>query len=89
MPVSWERSILVTGRSHRVDIPGPILRALNLKKGDKLTMRLNDGQIVMEPSKKKKKVMDRGYGEMKKRGKKWFRAHKPQNTRALLLPEKP
>lgn len=78
MPVSWERSIFATGRSHRVDIPGPILRALNLKKGDKLTMRLNDGQIVMEPSKKKKKIMDRRYGEMTQRGKSWFRSH-PQN----------
>jgi antitoxin component of MazEF toxin-antitoxin module len=80
MPVSWERSILVTGRSHRVDIPEPILRALNLKKGDKLTMRLNDGQIVMEPS-KKKKIMNRRYGEMTQRGKNWFRSH-PQNKRS-------
>jgi len=29
------------------------LTALNLKKGDRLIIWLNDGQIVMEPSKKK------------------------------------
>jgi antitoxin component of MazEF toxin-antitoxin module len=75
MPVSWERSVFVTGRSHRVDIPAPILRALNLKKGDKPSIWLDGSHIVMEPSKKKKKIMDRRYGEMKKRGKNWFRAH--------------
>jgi len=53
MPVSWERSIFKTGGSHRVNIPTPILKALNLKNGDKLTIWLDDHRIIMQASKKR------------------------------------
>ena len=38
----------------RVNIPGPILKALDLKAGDKVTISLNDHQMILEKAKKGK-----------------------------------
>jgi len=54
MPIVFERTLFPAGGSLRVNIPGPILKALDLKAGDKVTISLNDHQMILEKAKKGK-----------------------------------
>ena len=54
MPVTFERRVFATGGSLRVNVPGPIAEALDLKAGEKVTISLNDHQMTLEKSKKGK-----------------------------------
>jgi antitoxin component of MazEF toxin-antitoxin module len=53
MPVKFERRIFTAGGSLRVNLPSPFTNALNLKKGDLVTITLTDSQMVIEKSRKK------------------------------------
>lgn len=52
MPVTFERRVFVTSGSLRVNIPLEIVRALELKAGDKVLISLNDSQMILEKAKK-------------------------------------
>jgi antitoxin component of MazEF toxin-antitoxin module len=54
MPITLERTVFVTGNSLRVNIPGPVAKALDLKAGDKVLIALNDHQMTLEKAKKGK-----------------------------------
>jgi hypothetical protein len=54
MPITFERVLFPAGGSLRVNIPGPILKALDLKAGDLVSISLNDHQMVLEKAKKGK-----------------------------------
>jgi antitoxin component of MazEF toxin-antitoxin module len=54
MPVQFERTIFKSGGSLRVNIPTPIAKAIEVDEGDKLTIWLNDSQIIMTKTKKTK-----------------------------------
>ena len=54
MPVTFDRTVFTAGGSLRINLPTPITKALNIKVGDRLTISLNDSQIVMEKTVKKK-----------------------------------
>jgi len=52
MPVQFERIVFLAGGSLRVNIPTPIAKALDVKRGDKVIISLNDHQMTLEKSKK-------------------------------------
>jgi antitoxin component of MazEF toxin-antitoxin module len=54
MPVVFERVLFPAGGSLRVNVPGPFLKALDLKAGDKVSISLNDHQMILEKAKKTK-----------------------------------
>lgn len=45
MPVEFEVSLVQVGNSLRVTIPKEVVKAMGLKKGDKLGLVLTDSQI--------------------------------------------
>ena len=45
MPVEFEVSLVQVGNSLRVTIPKEVVKAMGLKKGDKLGLDLTDSQI--------------------------------------------
>ncbi len=47
MPVEFEVSLVRVGNSIRVTIPIEVVRALNLRKGDKMGLSLTDHEIVL------------------------------------------
>ena len=54
MPIVFERTLFPAGGSLRVNIPGPILKALELKAGDRVRISLNDSQMTLEKAKRGK-----------------------------------
>jgi len=54
MPITFERTLFSAGGSLRVNVPGPILKALDLKAGDTVRISLNDSQMILEKAKKGK-----------------------------------
>ena len=48
LPVKFKRKVFKSGDSYRITIPMEIVKALNIKEKDELTIRLNDSQIIME-----------------------------------------
>ena len=48
MPIKFERSVFKSGDSFRITIPIEIIKTLNIKEKDCLTVWLNDSQIIME-----------------------------------------
>jgi antitoxin component of MazEF toxin-antitoxin module len=54
MPVTFERMVFATSGSLRVNIPLEIVRALDLKAGDKVLIMLNDHQMTLEKARKGK-----------------------------------
>ncbi|GAI17403.1 unnamed protein product [marine sediment metagenome] len=53
MPVKFKRGIFKSGDSFRVTIPMEIVRALDLKEKEKLSIWLDNSHIIMEKVKKK------------------------------------
>jgi bifunctional DNA-binding transcriptional regulator/antitoxin component of YhaV-PrlF toxin-antitoxin module len=47
VPVEFEVSLVQVGHSLRVTIPVEVVRALKLKKGEKLGLSLTDHEIVL------------------------------------------
>jgi AbrB family looped-hinge helix DNA binding protein len=47
MPIEFEVSLVQVGNSLRVTVPKEVVRALHLKKGDKLGLSLTDSEIKL------------------------------------------
>jgi antitoxin component of MazEF toxin-antitoxin module len=54
MPVQFERVVFLAGGSLRVNIPTPIAKALDVKRGDKVLISITDHQMTLEKTKKSK-----------------------------------
>jgi antitoxin component of MazEF toxin-antitoxin module len=54
MPVQFERVVFLAGGSLRVNIPTPIAKGLDIKRGDKVVISLNDHQMTLEKAKRVK-----------------------------------
>jgi antitoxin component of MazEF toxin-antitoxin module len=48
MPVKFEVSVMQVGNSLRITIPKEIVKYFNVKKGDTVTMWVDDSHIVLE-----------------------------------------
>lgn len=48
MPITFKRSVFKSGDSYRITIPMEIIRALEIKEKEQLTISLNDHQIIVE-----------------------------------------
>lgn len=48
MPVKFEVSVVLVGKSLKVTIPQEICRYLSLKKGDRISMWVDNSHIVIE-----------------------------------------
>jgi len=48
MPVKFEISVVQVGKSLKVTIPVEIVRHLQLKKGDKVFLHVDNGHIIVE-----------------------------------------
>ena len=48
MPVTFKRKVFKSGDSFRITIPMEIVRALDIKEKEELTIWLNDSQIIIE-----------------------------------------
>lgn len=48
MPVKFKISVVLVGKSLKVTIPKEICEHTNLKKGDMVSMWVDDGHILME-----------------------------------------
>jgi AbrB family looped-hinge helix DNA binding protein len=53
VPVKFELSIMQVGSSLRVTIPKEISKYLNLKKGDTVSMWIDNSHIIVEKKKAK------------------------------------
>jgi antitoxin component of MazEF toxin-antitoxin module len=53
MPIIFERKVFEAGDSLRLNLPGPIAKALKIRKGDLVLIWLNDNQIIIERKAKK------------------------------------
>jgi antitoxin component of MazEF toxin-antitoxin module len=51
--ITFERKVLKTGDSLRINLPLEICQALDIKKGDTLAIGVNDHQVTMEKVRKK------------------------------------
>lgn len=51
MPIKFDLSVMQVGSSLRVTIPKEIARYLNLKKGETVSMWVDDSHIVIEKKK--------------------------------------
>jgi antitoxin component of MazEF toxin-antitoxin module len=51
--ITFERKVLKTGDSLRINLPLEICQALDIKKGDTLAISVNDHQVTMEKVRKK------------------------------------
>jgi AbrB family looped-hinge helix DNA binding protein len=48
MPIQFEMSVVKVGNSLRMTIPKEIVRAMNLEKGDKLLVGMNNGDMIVK-----------------------------------------
>ena len=48
MPVKFEVSVVLVGKSLKVTIPKEICQHINLKKGDKINMWADNSHIIIE-----------------------------------------
>lgn len=55
MPVKFEISVVLVGKSLKITIPKEIAKHLNLKKGDTVLMWVDNTHIIVEVEKKKAK----------------------------------
>jgi len=55
MPVKFEISVVLVGKSLKITIPKEIAKHLNLKKGDTVAMWVDNSHIIVEVEKKKAK----------------------------------
>lgn len=53
MPVKFEISVVLVGKSLKITIPKEMCKHLNLKKGDKVTMWADNSHAVIEKIKDK------------------------------------
>ena len=48
MPIKFVRSIFKSGDSYRITVPMEIIKALNIKEKERLSIWLTDSQIIIE-----------------------------------------
>ena len=53
MPVKFEISVVLVGKSLKITIPKEIAKYLNLKKGDTVAMWVDNTHIIVEVQKKR------------------------------------
>jgi AbrB family looped-hinge helix DNA binding protein len=53
MPVKFEVSVMQVGSSLRITIPKEIANHVNIKKGDMVSLWVDDGHIIAEKKKAK------------------------------------